>query len=99
MDSNISDLKKGKSKNGVRKKKYIFNNEKGATRKYEQSYRDSFYTKEYSKNTKKNPSDIPKTKKYCYIEKKYSKNLIVQNFLKTKEQLKLRDTNKLNAKK
>ncbi|SBS92443.1 Plasmodium exported protein (Pm-fam-a like), unknown function, partial [Plasmodium malariae] len=83
----------------VKKKKNIYNNEKGTYEKHKSSHRSSLYIEEYGKNNEKNKPDIPKTKKYSNFEKQIFKELDYKDYLKNIKAIEVKEYKKVARKK
>ncbi|SBT00042.1 Plasmodium exported protein (Pm-fam-a like), unknown function [Plasmodium malariae] len=98
-DSCILNFKEELPNDEVKKKKKIYNNEKGTYEKHKSSHRSSLYIEEYGKNNEKNKSDIIETKKYLAFEKKIFKELDYKDYLKNIKEIEDKEYKKVSRKK
>ncbi|SBT85802.1 fam-l protein [Plasmodium malariae] len=81
-DLNILGLKQDMSNSGVKKKKYLSNNEGETPEKKNHLYKSSSKSIKDHRNAMKKEANIFETKKYSIIEKKIFKELDFEDFLK-----------------
>ncbi|KAI4840244.1 hypothetical protein MKS88_001602 [Plasmodium brasilianum] len=81
-DLNILGLKQDMSNSGVKKKKYLSNNEGETPEKKKHSYKSSSESIKVHRNAMKKEAKIFETKKHSSIEKKIFKELDFEDFLK-----------------
>ncbi|SBS98994.1 Plasmodium exported protein (Pm-fam-a like), unknown function [Plasmodium malariae] len=98
-DSFTTNFKKEIPNDEVKERNYICNCKKGTYGKHKPLCRSSLYIEVFGKNTKKNKSCIPKTKKYPNFEKNIFRELDYNDYLKNIKEIEDKEYKKVARKK